>query len=51
MGSSLNSHWGMKVQTAGRWKVEGERRVLAILLIRIEKDAGGGVEIELVALL
>ena len=32
-----------------RWKAGG--RVLAILLIRIEKDAGGGVEIELVALL
>ena len=46
MGSSLNSHWRMKVQTAGggklRWKAGG--RVLTILLIPIEKDTGGGVE-------
>jgi len=32
-----------------RWKAGG--RVLAILLIPIEKDPGGGVEIKLVALL
>jgi hypothetical protein len=31
--------------------VEGGRGVLPIFLIPVEKDAGGGVEIELVALL
>ena len=31
--------------------MEGGRSVLPILLIPVEKDAGGGVEIELVALL
>ena len=51
MDSSFNSYCIIKAQTAGgrKWKAGG--RVLTILLIPIEKDPGGGVEIELVALL
>jgi len=51
MDSSFNSYCRIKAQTAGgrKWKAGG--RFLVVLLIPIEKDTGGGVEIELVALL
>ena len=48
----------LKIESSncGRWKVGGGKRRacgwnLAILLIPIDKDAGGSVEIELVALI
>jgi hypothetical protein len=48
-GFIIEQSWENESANCGRWKEGG--RVLPILLIPIEKDAGGGVEGQLVGLL